>query len=364
MFPESHFFLISDMLVLGIESSCDETAAAVVELNGSSTPTADKTRILSSFVASQDEVHARYGGVVPELASRRHLETIVPLVRCAAAEANITIRDIDGIAVTYAPGLLGSLLVGIQMAKGLCIAARKPMIGVNHLEGHLNAILLERPDIPYPHVGLVVSGGHTSLYLVKEFGDYKLLGSTRDDAAGEAFDKVAKLLNLGYPGGPVIDRLSKKGDAHAFKFPVPHFGYWTKKNETMLDFSFSGIKTAVLLKYRKAAAEGSVNDQFIRDMAASFQNTIVRVLCGRVLSAVKQTKSQAVVLSGGVASNSHLRDSLKQRCLEEKIDCFIPSAHYCTDNAAMIARVGGEYLKRGVRSDMSLNAVANQEIGL
>lgn len=345
------------MLILGIESSCDETAAAVVECAGN-------RRILSSLVASQDEVHARYGGVVPELASRRHLETIVPLVRGAITEAGVSMGDIEGIAVTYAPGLLGSLLVGIQVAKGLCISTGKPMIGVNHLEGHLNAVLLEHPQVPYPHVGLVVSGGHTSLYLVKEFGNYKLLGSTRDDAAGEAFDKVAKLLNLGYPGGPVIDRLSKKGDPRAFKFSTPHFGYWTKKNDTVLDFSFSGIKTAVLLRHRQALSDGSVNDQFITNMIASFQDTVVRFLCDRVLSAAEQTKARAVVLSGGVAANSHLRETLKERCLQEKIGCFIPSINLCTDNAAMIASVGGEYLKRGARSDMSLNAVANQEIGL
>lgn len=344
------------MLILGIESSCDETAAAVVEC--------PPPCILSSFVASQDEVHARYGGIVPELASRRHLETAVPLVRGALKEAKISIKDIDGIAVTCAPGLLGSLLVGIQLAKGIALAARKPLIGVNHLEGHLNAIALENPQVPYPHVGLVVSGGHTSLYYVKGFGDYKLLGATRDDAAGEAFDKVAKLLNLGYPGGPIVDRLSLKGNPQAFSFPPPHFGYWNKNSTPTFDFSFSGIKTAVLLKHKEALTQGKVNEQFIADIAASFQDSVVNFLSNRIFAAVKETQAKTIVVAGGVAANNHLRNHLKQKCEESNITCLIPSIKLCTDNAAMIAYVGGEYLKRGVRSDMSLNATANQEIGL
>lgn len=352
------------MLILGIESSCDETAAAVVS-NGS---------VLSSLVASQDEVHAKYGGVVPELASRRHMESAIPLVRGALKQANATINDIDGIAVTYAPGLLGSLLVGIQFAKGIAFATGKPLIGINHLEGHLNAIALERDDVPYPHVGLLVSGGHTSLYLVKGFGDYKLLGATRDDAAGEAFDKVAKLLNLGYPGGPIIDRLSEKGDPKAFRFTTPKFspspspppsrgGGWGRVNPH-LDFSFSGIKTAVLLRHREATSKKIVNEQFVIDLASSFQDAVVGFLTDRAMAAVKETGAHAVVLAGGVAANRHLRGRLAQRCGEAGIGCFIPSFNLCTDNAAMIAYVGGLHLKMGRTSDMDLNAIANQEIGI
>ena len=344
------------MLVLGIESSCDETAAAVVS----------DGRVLSNFVASQDEVHAKYGGVVPELASRRHMESVIPLARCALEKANVSINEIDGIAVTYAPGLLGSLLVGIQFAKGIAYATGKPIIGINHLEGHLNAIRLERNDVPYPHIGLLVSGGHTSLYLVKGFGDYKLLGATRDDAAGEAFDKVAKLLNLGYPGGPIIDRMSAQGDPHAFRFTTPKFEHSAKfgGGNPHLDFSFSGIKTAVLLNHRDASASGKVSAKYINDLVASFQEAVVKFLTDRAMTAVKQTGAKAVVLAGGVAANRRLRKRLEERCGEENVCCFIPSFELCTDNAAMIAYVGEEHLKLGHSSDMSLNAVANQEIGL
>jgi len=353
------------MLVLGIESSCDETAAAIVDLPNQE-KSREKPRLLSSLVASQDEVHARYGGVVPELASRRHLENAIPLVCGALDKAKVTLNDIDGIAVTYAPGLLGSLLVGIQLAKGLAFAAGKPIIGVNHLEGHINAISLERFDVPLPHIGLIVSGGHTSIYIVHGFGEYKLMGATRDDAAGEAFDKVAKLLNLGYPGGPVIDRLSINGNPHAVRFTIPRFEPSAKfgAGNPRFDFSFSGIKTAVLLHHRKTQLAQTVSEQYVADLVASFQETVVKFLVDRALDAVKETKARAVVLAGGVAANLHLRNRLKKRCDEEDIACFIPSMHLCTDNAAMIAYVGGRHLQRGKTSDMTLNAVANQEIGL
>ena len=352
------------MLILGIESSCDETAAAIVSLPDHVGERA--CRILSSFVASQDEVHARYGGVVPELASRRHLETAIPLVRGVLEETKMTLGDIDGIAVTFAPGLLGSLLVGIQLAKGIAFATDKPLIGVNHLEGHLNAVALEKPNIPLPHIGLVVSGGHTSLYFVSGFGEYKLLGATRDDAAGEAFDKVAKLLNLGYPGGPIIDRLAEHGDPNAIRFTVPRFEPSTKfgSGNPRFDFSFSGIKTAVLLNHRDTQSKGKVGEQYIADLVASFQETVVRFLIDRALDAVKETGAKAVVLAGGVAANRRLRRKLEERCEQANIECFIPSAYLCTDNAAMVAYVGGEYLKRGHSSDMTLNAIANQEIGI
>ena len=274
-------------------------------------------------------------------------------------------KNIDGIAVTHAPGLLGSLLVGLQTAKGLAFAADKPLIGVNHLEGHLNAITLEKQDMPYPHIGLVVSGGHTSLYLVKKFGDYTLLGATRDDAAGEAFDKVAKLLDLGYPGGPIIDKLAQKGDPDRFKFNPPRFGGYSHKSQPdSLDFSFSGMKTAVLLKVREEKSTGKLSDSFIYDLIAGFQKSAVTFICDRIIQAAKKHKTSAVTISGGVAANTCLRKTLNEYCDENNIKCFIPSFQLCTDNAAMIANVGGSYLKIGKRSDINLNAIANMEIGL
>ena len=337
------------MRVLGIESSCDETACAVVSGDA----------ILSNLVATQHDVHERFGGVVPELASRRHMENIVPLVRGALDEADITMDDIDGVAVTNAPGLLGSLLVGLSAAKSIAYARSIPFIGVNHLEGHLNAATLEFGEIPLPYVGLVVSGGHTSLYLVKGFGDYTLLGATRDDAAGEAFDKVAKLLDLGYPGGPAIDRVSGKGNPKAIKFTKPRFD-----QADSLDFSFSGIKTACLLKKRAAEESGKLDDAFVADLAASFQESVVSILVERLIDAAKRNGAKAVVLAGGVAANRRLRDLLEQEAKAAGIPSFIPPHALCTDNAAMIAYVGRKHLEAGERSDLRLNAIANQEIGL
>ncbi len=337
------------MRVLGIESSCDETAVAVVS-NG---------EVLSSLIATQHDVHARFGGVVPELASRRHLENIVPLLRGALAEADLTLDEIEGVAATSAPGLLGSLLVGLSAAKAIAFSRSIPFIGVNHLEGHLCAPLLHFGEIPEPFVGLVVSGGHTSLYLVRRFGDLSLLGATRDDAAGEAFDKVAKLLGLGYPGGPAIDRASKAGDPKAFRFTRPKFA-----DEDSLDFSFSGIKTACLLLHRKAHASGGASERFVADLAASFQEAVASILAERILAAAKRTSAAAAVIAGGVASNRRLRELLQERCAEEGIAAFVPPAALCTDNAAMIAYVGERRLRLGERSPFSLNAVANQEIGV
>ena len=337
------------MLTLGIESSCDETAAAVV----------DGGRVLSSLVATQHDVHAKYGGVVPELASRRHLENIVPLVRGALAEAKVALGDVEGVAVTQAPGLLGSLLVGLATAKGIAYTRGIPIVGVNHLEGHLSAAFLEFGEVPLPFVGLVVSGGHTSLYLVRAFGDYTLLGATRDDAAGEAFDKVAKLLDLGYPGGPAIDRAADHGDPRAFRFTRPRFA-----DERSLDFSFSGIKTAVLLAHRKALAGGVVGTAFVHDLAASFQESAVDFLVDRLLDAAKRSGARAVALAGGVAANRRLRALLKERAAAAGLPAFIPAMGFCTDNAAMIAYVGERHLVAGRRSGLDLNAVANQEIGV
>lgn len=336
------------MKILGIESSCDETAAGVVE----------DGKVLSSIVATQHDVHARFGGVVPELASRRHIENIVPVIRGALKTAGLSLYDIDGVAVTHAPGLIGSLLVGLSVAKGIAYSRGLPLIGVNHLEGHLNAATLESPNIPLPYAGLVVSGGHTSLYLVNSFGKYKLVGATRDDAAGEAFDKVAKLLSLGYPGGPAIDRASEEGNPKAFRFTTPKFS-----PDDCMDFSFSGIKTAILLIHRKESAKGEVNRALVADLAASFQESVVRILVERLITAAKTTGARAVVLAGGVAANRRLRAHLKERAIESGIEYFIPSFSLCTDNAAMIAHAGARRLEAGEKSDFTLSAMANQEIG-
>jgi N6-L-threonylcarbamoyladenine synthase len=304
------------MRILGIETSCDETAAAIL----------DGRKVLASLVATQHDVHARYGGVVPELASRRHIENIIPLIRGALDEAKLTTKDIEGVAVTFAPGLVGSLLVGLAAAKGIAYATGLPLVGVNHLEGHLNAAALEFGDLPLPYVGLVVSGGHTSLYLVRNFGHYQLLGATRDDAAGEAFDKVDP--------------------------------------ETSLDFSFSGIKTAVLLLHRSESRKAPPSEAFVTDMAASFQEATVNFLVDRLMEAARIHRARAVVIAGGVAANRRLRTHLSEEAKQANLPCFIPSMDLCTDNAAMIAFVGGRYLAEGKKSDLMLNAVANQEIGI
>lgn len=340
--------------VLGIESSCDETAAAIM-CNG---------KILSDVIATQHDVHEKYGGVVPELASRRHMESIVPLVEGCLSKANLTIEDISAVAVTRAPGLVGSLLVGISAAKGIAYARDIPLIGVNHLEGHLNAAELEFGEIPKPYVGLVVSGGHTSLYHVKKFGEYILMGATRDDAAGEAFDKVAKLLCLGYPGGPAIDKAARNGDAKKFSFTKPklkNLDGMTKE----FDFSFSGIKTAVLNICREHFPQGEKpSGEIVLDLAASFQEAVVKVLTNSLVDCAKSVGARAVVISGGVAANSRLRDSVAQKAAEYGIQSFVPSMKYCTDNASMIAFVGEKRLLRGERSGFDINATSNEEIGI
>ncbi len=344
------------MIILGIESSCDETAVAVLK---------SPKEILSNIVASQDEIHARFGGVVPELASRRHMEMVVPLLEQALREANVSLKDIDGIVATRAPGLIGSILVGLSFAKALAYANKKPFFGVNHLEGHLNAAHIEHENIPYPHIGLVVSGGHTSLYLVKEFGKYKMLGATRDDAAGEAYDKVAKLLGLGYPGGPIIDRIAKSGNPKAFKFSLPRFSTGASVFEIgEYDFSFSGLKTAVMLQFKKISGKGTISSDTVADIAASFQHTVVEIICRQIIRAATEKKCKAVIISGGVAANSALRARLIDACNENGIKLFLPSMKYCTDNAAMIAYVGARYLEMGKVSDLSIPAIANEEIGV
>ena len=333
------------MKILAIETSCDDTGAAVV---------LDGRKILSNVVSSQIPIHQKYGGVVPELASRKHIEAIVPIVADALETAQVTLREIDGIAVTQGPGLVGSLLVGLSFAKSLSFATGLPLIGVNHVEAHLSAIFLEENPPKFPFVGLVVSGGHTSLFQVDGFGKYKRLGQTRDDAAGEVFDKVAKLLGLGYPGGPIIDELSKAGNPKAIRFPRASLGRHS------CDFSFSGLKTAVV-NYVKLHP-GRVEDYpevLIRDIVSSFQEAVVEVLVKKTLRSAEQQGLKRIVLSGGVAANRRLRERMKEEAWEGKIKVYVPSPSFCTDNAAMVGVVGYEYLKRGIRSPLTLNAFSN-----
>lgn len=317
------------MLVMTIESSCDETSVALIQ---------GGQQILANAVASQIPVHQRYGGVVPELASRNHIRDIHAVLNQALETAGVELADVEGFGVTAGPGLVGSLLVGIETAKGLAYALQKPCVGLNHLEGHLTAILLdiddiERPDFPY--LGLIVSGGHTDLYLVQEVGDYKLLGRTRDDAAGEAFDKVAKMLGLSYPGGMVIDELAKRGDPEAIEFPRP---MWTRSN---LDFSFSGLKTAVATYLEnKELPKG----QELFDICASFQEAVVDILVMKTLAACQQEGVPRAVLSGGVACNSRLRNKALKACVEAGVELFVAPANLCTDNAAMLGPIADFYL--------------------
>jgi N6-L-threonylcarbamoyladenine synthase len=333
------------MRLLAIETSCDDTSAAVV-MNG--------RKILSNVVSSQISVHQKYGGVVPELASRRHIESIVPIVTEALESAKVTLRDIDGIAVTQGPGLVGSLLVGLSFAKSLSFVTGLPFVGINHIEAHLSAVFLEEKPPRFPFIGLVVSGGHTSLFRVDGFGKFKRLGQTRDDAAGEAFDKVAKLLGLGYPGGPIIDELSKAGNPKAIRFPRASLG------KDSFDFSFSGLKTAVV-NYTKARPEPATGypKDLVRDIVSSFQEAVVDVLVKKTLQAAQYEKLKGIVLAGGVAANWRLRQRMEEEASQQKVKVYIPSPPLCTDNAAMVAVVGYEYLKRGIRSDFSLNAFAN-----
>jgi N6-L-threonylcarbamoyladenine synthase len=305
-------------LVLGIETSCDETAAAVV---------AAGTTVLSSVVSSQIDLHARFGGVVPELAGRAHLVTLAPVIDDALAQAGISGRDCAAVAVTKGPGLVGALLVGVSHAKALALAWGVPFVGVNHLEGHIYACLLERPDLPMPAIVLLVSGGHTMLVHVKAQGDYTILGGTIDDAAGEAYDKVARVLGLGYPGGPVVDKLAREGDPKAV--PMPRL-----MRDDSYDFSFSGIKTAVARRY---AAEPSLA---VADVAAGFQRAVVDSLVTKAAKAVVDTGAQALCLAGGVAANSELRARTQAAADELGVACFLPAMQYCTDNAAMIAAAG------------------------
>ncbi len=329
------------MLILGIETSCDDTSAAIVE---------DGTRIVSNIVSSQDEIHNKYGGIVPELASRKHIEMIWPVVDEALKGANVTLEDISAIAVSHGPGLIGSLLVGVCFAKSLSYVKQLPMIAINHLEGHVSSINLEESSPDYPYLALIVSGGHTSIYKVEDFGVYTELGRTRDDAAGEAFDKVAKMLGYGYPGGPIIDKISSDGDPDAIPFP-------RAKLPGTHDFSFSGLKTAVLNHLKKFP------DSKKEDIAASFQKAVIDVLISKLLEAAKSGQFNRVMLSGGVSANSALRSSIKQKAKEAGIEVYLPSISLCTDNAAMIASAGYFRFKKGETSNFSLNPKAYMPLG-
>ncbi len=338
------------MLALTIESSCDETSAAVIR---------DGHEILSNAIASQIPVHRRYGGVVPELASRNHICDVQKVIDEALSVAEIELHQIDGFGVTCGPGLVGSLLVGIETAKALAFAHDKPCVGLNHLEGHLTAIMLdiEGLDQPeYPYVGVIVSGGHTDIYIVHELGEYTLLGRTRDDAAGEAFDKVAKMLGLPYPGGVEIDRLARNGDPEAIDFPRP---MWTRKN---FDFSFSGLKTAVL---NHLEDHGEPEGQALADLCASFQRAVVDVLVFKSIEAAKKHKIPRLVYSGGVACNSELREQARIEGEKREFEVYFAPPVLCTDNAAMLGHIADFYLEQEERrfDAFSLRASANLPLG-
>lgn len=332
--------------ILAIESSCDETAAAVVE-NGRT--------VLSNVIFSQIDLHKVYGGVVPEIASRKHIEKINQVVEEALEKASTTLDDVDGIAVTYGPGLVGALLVGVSFAKSIAYAKQKPLVGVHHIEGHISANYIEHLELDPPFLCLVASGGHSHLVLVKDYGIYEIIGRTRDDAAGEAFDKVARAIGLGYPGGPKIDKLAKEGNKYAIQFPRAVI------EDAPFDFSFSGLKSSVLNYLNQC--EMKQNPVNKADVAASFQQAVIDVLVDRTVKAAKELKIQTVALAGGVASNTSLRLEMEERCKKEQLSFYYPSPIYCTDNAAMIGVAGYYEYINGTRHSWDLNAVPNLKIG-
>ena len=335
-----------DILILAIESSCDETAAAVVK-NG--------REVLSNIISSQIALHTLYGGVVPEIASRKHIEKINQVIEEALKEANVTLEDIDAIGVTYGPGLVGALLVGVAEAKAIAFAANKPLVGVHHIEGHISANYIENKELEPPYICLVVSGGHTHLVVVNDYGDYKVIGRTRDDAAGEAFDKVARAIGLGYPGGPKVDKLSKEGNADAIKFPRANV------EGAPFDFSFSGLKSAVLNHINMCQMKNiEINEA---DIAASFQKSVVDALLSRALLACEEYGMKKLAIAGGVASNSAIRSAFEEECKKKNIEFYHPSPIFCTDNAAMIGVAAYYEYINGTRHGWDLNAVPNLKLG-
>ena len=335
-----------DTLILAIESSCDETAASVVK-NGRC--------VLSNIISSQIAIHTLYGGVVPEIASRKHIEKINQVVEAALKEADVTLDDIDAIGVTYGPGLVGALLVGVAEAKAIAYAKKKPLVGVHHIEGHVSANYIEHPDLEPPFLCEIISGGHTHLVIVKDYGSFEILGRTRDDAAGEAFDKVARAIGLGYPGVPKIDKLAKEGNPHAIDFPRAHM------EDAPYDFSFSGVKSAVLNHLNKCRMTGEPIVE--ADIAASFQQAVVDVLVDNAIRAAKDYHMDRLAIAGGVASNGALRAAMEAACEKEGIRFYRPSPIFCTDNAAMIGVAAYYEYQKGTRHGWDLNAVPNLKLG-
>ena len=335
-----------DIFILAIESSCDETAASVVK-NG--------REVLSNVISSQIELHKLYGGVVPEIASRKHIEKINQVIEEALRTAEVTLDDIDAVGVTYGPGLVGALLVGVAEAKAIAYAKNLPLVGVHHIEGHISANYIENPELEPPFICLVVSGGHTHLVCVKDYGEYEIIGRTRDDAAGEAFDKVARAIGLGYPGGPKIDKLSKEGNPDAIVFPKAHI------SDAPYDFSFSGVKSAVLNYINGCQMKGETYNN--ADIAASFQKAVTDVLVENAMRAVDEYGLKKFAIAGGVASNSTLRKAMKEACAEKQIEFYYPSPIFCTDNAAMIGVAAYYDYRKGIRHGWDLNAVPNLKLG-
>lgn len=335
-----------DIFILAIESSCDETAASVMK-NG--------RVVLSNIISSQIELHKLYGGVVPEIASRKHIEKINQVITEALEEAHMSLDDMDAIGVTYGPGLVGALLVGVAEAKAISYAKNLPLVGVHHIEGHISANYIENPDLKPPFICLVVSGGHTHLVVVKDYGKYEIIGRTRDDAAGEAFDKVARAIGLGYPGGPKIDQLSKEGNSDAIRFPKPHI------TDAPYDFSFSGLKSAVLNYINGCKMKNQAYSE--ADVAASFQKAVIDVLVEHAMMAVKEFCYDTFAIAGGVASNTALREAMKSACAQHHIKFYHPSPVLCTDNAAMIGTAAYYEFMQGTRHGLDLNAIPNLKLG-
>jgi N6-L-threonylcarbamoyladenine synthase len=336
------------MIVLGIETSCDDTAAAVLDSDAS---------VLANVVAGQDLIHQRFGGIVPELASRRHMESIVPIVNESLARAGLPLTGIDLIAVTRGPGLIGSLLVGFCYAKSLSFSLDIPYVGVDHMAGHLLSAFLEEVVPSFPYIALIVSGGTTSLFKVADYRRYQLLGRTRDDAAGEAFDKIARYLRLGYPGGPVVSRKAEDGDGSALPLPRAWLG------EDSLDFSFSGLKTAVINHCHRIMQAGRLSDQQLEDTCASFQQAVIDVLIEKTISAARTHGVESVVLGGGVSANSSLRQQMSQRCRAEGLELYLPSVENCTDNGAMIAYAGYQQFLAGDRGGLDDDVYSRSHLG-